>query len=204
MKYKPIEVGDKYGRWTVLKPIKLGRQAKWLCKCECGTEKIVPAQNLKTGKSKSCGCLNRELASIRLHNIAFKHGSFPQKLYVAWQNMKLRCTSLDKSGRYYKRGIFVCDEWKNSFLAFREWALKNGYQENLTIDRIDVNGNYEPSNCRWITMKEQSNNRSTNHFVEFNGETHTIAEWSNILNVSYGKVKYRVHKQRSLSDLIEV
>lgn len=204
MKYKPIEIGDKYGRWIVIKPIKFGRQAKWLCRCECGTEKIVPAQNLKTGKSKSCGCFNREAASVRLHNIAFKHGSTPKKLYSIWQNMKLRCTKADTSGRYYARGITVCDEWKQSYLNFKKWALENGYKENLTIERIDFNGNYEPSNCRWATMREQSNNRCTNHFVEYKGEKHTMADWSRILNVSYSKLKRAVYKNLSLETFAEV
>lgn len=199
MKYKPVKVGEKYGRWTVLERTHKGKRVAWICRCDCGTIKVVLDQFLKTGESKSCGCYNREAASKRMFRQNYKHGKEPLRLYQSWQNMKRRCTKYDKTGCYYNRGIRVCDEWKNSYAAFRKWALKNGYNDKLTIDRIDVNGNYEPSNCRWATLKQQANNKRTNRFVEFNSEKHTLAEWSIILKINYSTVKYRANHNLPLS-----
>lgn len=97
--------------------------------------------------------------------------------------MKQRCCGYNaKSYKHYGgRGITVCEEWRNSFEAFYEWAMANGYSDSLTLDRIDVNGNYEPSNCRWATMKEQNNNKRNNRNITYKGETHTLAQWIEIL-----------------------
>lgn len=113
------------------------------------------------------------------------HGMYNTKLYKAWNNMISRCycSSFKNFRNYGGRGITVCDEWKNSFVAFMTWAMANGYEEHLTIDRINVNGNYEPSNCRWITNEAQQLNKRTSRFVTFNGETHTVKEWSVITGI---------------------
>lgn len=125
-----------------------------------------------------------------------RHGMTETRLYRIWCSMKVRCYS--KTNPRYKewggRGITMCAEWKDSFLAFYKWSVENGYNDELTIDRIDNNGNYEPSNCRWATLKEQANNTRRNHFITFNGETHTISEWSERLGIGRGVIKDRIEK----------
>jgi len=125
-----------------------------------------------------------------------QHRMTNTRLYRIWSNMKGRCCS--KTHPRYKewggRGVEVCDEWKNSFIAFYKWSMENGYSDELTIDRVDNNGNYEPSNCRWATLKEQANNTRRSHFITLDGETHTITEWSEKLGIERGVIKDRIDK----------
>ena len=116
------------------------------------------------------------------------------RLYCVWSGMVQRCTnpSADNYARYGGRGIKVCEEWSNDFCAFRDWAITNGYAEGLTIDRIDNEGNYDPSNCRWVNRTTQQNNTRRNHFFEYNGITHTVAEWSRILGVNRETLRHRI------------
>ena len=175
--------GQKFGRWTVIKQAERNerRHIYWLCKCECGNEARVTTGSLKSGNSKSCGCLRTE-KTIKRSTI---HGLRNTRLNYIWRGMKNRCYNPNskKYPIYGGRGIIVCDEWKNNFKSFYNWAKNNGYKENLTIDRINVNGNYEPSNCRWATAKEQANNRTNSHVLTFNNETHTLSEWSRITGI---------------------
>ena len=117
------------------------------------------------------------------------------KIYYSYQGMLSRCKYPSNIGyhQYGGRGIKVCDEWANSFEAFYDWSMKNGYSEDLSIDRIDVNGNYEPSNCRWATRKTQMNNKTNSRYLTYNGETHTMAEWSDITGICYGTLKSRIN-----------
>lgn len=161
--------GQKYGRLTVVehsgftKPNKFKqRHSIWYCKCDCGNYIKRTTDVLKRGKS-SCGCRQKEiLEDMREKNIT--HGMSNTRLYRIYKGMIGRCyyPSTDRYNVYGGRGITVCDEWKNDRIKFFEWALNNGYAENLTIERIDVNGNYEPSNCTWITMAEQYKNKQSN------------------------------------------
>lgn len=133
-----------------------------------------------------------------------KHGMAGTRLYRAWTNMRNRCNrKADKEYKHYGgRGIKVCEEWKNDFETFKEWALSNGYYDNLTLDRIDTNGNYEPNNCRWITRKAQNNNMTTNVRLTYNGITHNLSEWSEITGISYPTIQGRVRRGWKTEDIL--
>lgn len=161
----------------------------WKCRCDCGKEILARGCNLKRGASLSCGCNRIE------HPNRLRHGLSKTRIHNIWKSMFDRCFNTNEScyKHYGGRGITVCEEWK-LFENFYKWAMSNGYQDDLSIDRINVNGNYEPNNCRWATMRQQQNNTRRNHYLEFNGERHTIAEWSEITGIRYNKLKDRVDK----------
>ena len=150
--------GRNFGRLTVLQRAEsVNKRTLWVCKCECGKEIIAESYNLKTGHTQSCGCLQREATS----KANTTHGQRTTRLYRIWNCMKTRCYR--KSYHAYKhyggRGIRVCDEWLNNFNNFYDWAMANGYDDSLAIDRIDCNKGYNPQNCRWVTMAEQNKNK---------------------------------------------
>ena len=201
--------GQKFGRLTVVSFSSKDKNHHlyWNCVCECGTNRRVAGCALKRGLTQSCGCLSREKASFRAkqrqkteQRLTRKtHGLKHCRLYGVWSDIKKRCNNPNSHiyKHYGGRGISICDEWSNNFKAFYDWAMANGYDENAqkgecTIDRIDVNGNYEPSNCRWVSMEVQAKNKSTNHYLEMNGEKHTISDWSRILNIPSARITARL------------
>lgn len=188
MKLKDL-TNCKFGK---LKVIKYTGNSYWLCECACGKTKKIRADHLLKKEIISCGCYNREKTS-RVNSI---HCMTNTKIYNVWSNMKRRCQNKksEKFKIYGERGIKVWDEWKNDFLTFYKWSIENGYKEGLTIDRIDTNGNYEPSNCRWVDMKTQQNNRRNNHLVTYKNETHTIAEWAEIKKINYHTLLDRINR----------
>ena len=154
----------KFGRLTAIKRVgkNSDNRSRWLCECECGNQIITNVSVLLNGDTKSCGCLQKERAS----NTRSKHKLTGTKLYWIWVSMKQRCNNKDNKSycNYGERGISVCKTWESDFMNFYNWAIQNGYNENAThktctIDRINNDGDYEPSNCRWVDMKVQSNNR---------------------------------------------
>lgn len=181
--------GNKYGRLTVIKRAEnVGKLTAWECVCECGNSVKVIGGHLKNGHTKSCGCLAQE------ERKKTRHGMTGKRLYRIWQGMKNRCGNENTIyyDRYGGRGISVCDEWEKSFEAFMEWSTKNGYKDDLSIDRIDNNKGYSPENCRWATKEEQANNCVSNVVLRHNGEEHTIAEWSKIRGINYQTLHSRI------------
>lgn len=187
--------GCRFGRLTVIKRVenhisKSGQQkTMWLCKCDCGNETIVSMEHLKKD-TISCGCYKKE-NTIKIFK---KHGLSGSRLEKCYNHMISRCyNKKNKAYKYYGgRGIKVCDEWLNDNKKFFNWSINNGYKYNLTIDRINVNGNYEPNNCRWATNKEQAQNKRNNIFIEYNNEKYCLKEWCDILGLSYVKTYKRL------------
>lgn len=185
--------GMRYGRLLIVERAEnQGNRVMWRCICECGAEIVTRGENITSGRTQSCGCYNRERSSQR-HT---KHGESKTRLHLEWRKIKHRChnENNDRWMDYGGRGIEICPEWRDSFEAFRDWALANGYRDDLTIDRIDVDGNYEPGNCRWITNQEQQHNRRNNHYITYNGETNTITEWARIYGLSENGLVHRIQR----------
>lgn len=174
---------QRFGRLVAIKRMgSNGHSSIWLCVCDCGNTKLVTLSHLRQG-TKSCGCLSEEVAPERgrrskLGERTRKHGGTGTKLYGVWRAMIRRCENANTLyyDDYGGRGILVCEEWRNDFAKFRTWAETHGYTEGLTIDRIDPNGNYEPSNCRWVTMLEQQNNRRNSIKIEHDGKLYSLRE----------------------------
>lgn len=164
-----------------------GGGKQYLCKCECGNTTIVRSDHLKSGHTTSCGCNKIMITS---------HKKSQSNLYRRWDKIKQRC--YNKNSKNYKnygaRGVKMCDEWLHNFMAFYNWAISNGYRNTLTIDRIDVNGNYEPNNCRWVDYTTQNNNRRNTVYLTCNGKTQSVMEWCRELNLNPSTVYYRVKR----------
>ncbi|MWV44871.1 hypothetical protein GRF59_14715 [Paenibacillus sp. HJL G12] len=154
------------------------RNIMWLCKCDCGNEKLVSSNALLKENTVSCGCYKK------IVNIT--HGLSDNKLYSVWCDIKSKClNSKNKNYKYYGgKGVKICSTWLEDFMIFYNWATENGYSDGLTIDRIDVNGDYKPSNCRWVDMKTQGNNRTTCTYITLNDKTQTIQQWAERFQVS--------------------
>lgn len=194
--------GNKYGRLTVLDEAERSQSGniRWLCQCECGKTAIVHGSSLRSGRTKSCGCYQREQTG----NATRIHGETRSRLHIEWSSMRSRCNNQKNKryDRYGGRGITVCPEWDHSYVAFRDWAIANGYRDNLTIDRIDNDGNYEPQNCRWTTQKEQQNNKSTTVKIEYHGETLSIKGLAEKYDIDYHCLYARLQRGWSIEQAL--
>lgn len=180
---------QKFGKLTTLYRLHNTHKkggVHWLCLCDCGNLAEVRGDKLRSGYTKSCGC----------SRVTTKHGKCHIRLYNIYYGMKCRC--YNKNYKYYEyyggRGIKVCDEWLNDFQVFYDWAINNGYKENLTIDRINTNGNYEPDNCCWVDRKQQTRNRRNTKRIEYHGEIKPLAEWCELLGFEYSTIYDRIYK----------
>ena len=182
-------VGQRFGRLVVLEDTKImvpnRTQTYQKCLCDCGNIVIVPKSYLKSEHTRSCGCWVKEMHTT--------HGLSQSRIYKVYSGMKKRCYDKNHKiyNRYGGRGITVCDEWAKDFMNFYNWSMDNGYQDNLTIDRIDNNKGYSPDNCRWVTMLEQAQNTSKNVNITYKGKTQTISAWSRETGIPQNTISRR-------------
>jgi hypothetical protein len=164
--------------------------------CDCGNVNTTRLDHLVTGRTKSCGC--HKLEVLRLKGKNLKHGDCGTSLHHRWNGIISRCYNKNNVSyyRYGGRGVDMCDEWRNDYLKFKEWALKNNYKENLQIDRIDNNGNYEPNNCRWVTGIVNANNKSNNLFITYDGQRKTLSNWAKILGINKSTLQTRITRKK--------
>ena len=187
-RFKDIS-GQTFNRVLVLyrKGHAKDKHITWWCRCSCGAEFECPGNALIRGNTKSCGCLSKELTIKR----STKHGAATRKnkhpIYRNYHHMLERCYNPNNKNYnlYGARGITVCETWKNDFSTFFNWALSNNWQQGLSIDRIDNNGNYYPENCRWSTQLEQCNNQNKNIVLTYQNKTQTLSQWARELNMPY-------------------
>lgn len=200
--------GKRFGFLSVIKRLpntcerKNLRTSIWLCECDCGKVFEVNGSDLTQRRISSCGC-DKEAKEQHLSLVRKKEN---KNLYYVYRSMKDRCNNPKHKNyqRYGARGIKVCKEWnyKYGFPSFHKWAIANGYKDGLTIDRIDNDGNYEPSNCRWVTRKEQAHNFCTNVYAEYNGERKILQDWEKELNLPPCAIYYHYRKGRSIEEII--
>ena len=192
-------VGQRFGRLTVLEEV--GRNHYGIiykCECECGNIKEYTAVRLRSKNVQSCGCLRKD--RFKTHDLS------KTRLYQIFQGMKKRC--YNENAQYYAiyggRGIKICDEWLNDFKTFYDWSNKNGYEDHLSIERINVNGDYEPLNCCWIELNKQAKNRRNVKSIEYEGEVHTVRDLALKVGMEEGTLAYRLRAGWSLEDAINI
>lgn len=192
-------VGMRFGKLVVTeRSIENSKQGKplWKCKCDCGNTVIVPRKRLIEGSTKSCGCYRREFSSYqhKTHGMS-KNGNKHTRLYRIWVGIKDRCCNKNSKywSKYGGKGITICKEWENDYMAFYNWSMNNGYAEDLTIDRIENASGYFPNNCRWVTYQVQENNRTNNVLFNINGEIVTLAQLARMENTTRALAE-RKHK----------
>lgn len=174
-----------------------GRMTRWLCRCDCGKTKLASGADLLTKHTRSCGCLHSETARKTIVSTNKTHGKTHTRLFSIWTNMRTRCYNVrNKTYQWYgKRGIKICDEWRDNFQAFYDWAIENGYKQNLSIDRINNDGDYCPENCRWTTTKAQMRNTSkTVNFTTSDGVTKCLSDWAKFLGITNSAFLKRVDR----------
>lgn len=208
MKFQVKDIsGQRFGRLTVVeltgKKTKSGN-AIWLCQCDCGKFTEADSGSLRVGDKVSCGCYTKDRMSV----LNKTHGGRNEKLYLVWMNMRRRCNDPKdvNYSNYGGRGIRICHEWEN-YAEFRKWAIASGYDPNAmksqcTLDRIDVNGNYEPENCRWADLIMQANNKRTNRTITYNGKTQSMKQWSEELGIKYSLLQKRLYAGWKFEDAI--
>lgn len=186
-------VGQRFGRLIVKD---YGGKGTWKCLCDCGNQVTTRTNSLKGGLTQSCGCLSRE----RTLEACTKHGLSKHPLYRTWINMRSRCNNPNstKYEIYGGKGISVCDEWENSIELFYRWAIDNGWRKGLTIDRINSDSDYCPSNCRWVDYKVQANNTTQVHNITYDGKTMGIVAWSEELGISKKMLSERIRRGWSI------
>ena len=188
-------IGKVFGRLTVIERVENNKDGRtmWRCKCECGNDCIILGKNLLNGGTKSCGCLKLEIN----RKINRRHGMTNTPLYKKWQVMNTRCNNPNRDHYqwYGGKGIKVCEEWRK-FENFYDWAMASGYREGLTIERIDINKDYEPSNCKWITLKEQSFNKANTRWLTLNGKTQSLTKWAEEIGLPVKTLQTRINKYK--------
>ena len=177
--------GMNFGKLTAVE--QCGRSSDgrllWMCVCACGNKTLVSSSHLLNGNTKSCGCL------------VTKHGKSKTRLYKIWDSMKYRCSDCVEPN-YGGKGITICSEWQDDFQAFYDWAMAHGYEDHLSIDRIDNSKGYSPDNCRWATVTEQNNNTQRNHYLTYNGKTQTISQWAEETGINREVLYSRINKRK--------
>lgn len=191
--------GKNFGKLTVTERVFIDsgdKGAYWKCLCECTGIKIVKSKNLIGGKTTHCGCVNKHET----------HGKSKHRLYIIWMGMKARCKNPNSPDfiNYGGRGIKVCDEWGNSFISFYNWAMNNEYEDDLSIDRINVDGDYEVNNCKWSTKSQQQNNKRNTLFIEIDGITKSISDWSELYKINKKTLLNRYNRGLRGKDLLKV
>lgn len=206
--------GKRFGRLVVIE--KVGKANShgtlWRCKCDCGNIKDVRREYLTSGGTSSCGCLRNELRSKTAYEMGEKnvrHGHCRRNnmhpLFNVWRGMRSRCK--DPKHISYKtygaKGISVCKEWDEDFVAFYEWCMANGYKKGLALDRIDPKGNYEPDNCRFITQAENNRRQKRTIWIEHNGKRLTIPQWAEELGMEHSTIRYRYNKGLPIDEILD-
>lgn len=194
------EVGNKYGRLTIMSDYT--QNGRWYCHClcDCGNEHDAMQYKIKSGHTSSCGCLLRD----NIRKATYKHGLSKTRIFRLYSKMIRRCYVTEEPAyKYYgARGIKVCDEWLQDRRKFFEWAFEHGYSDNLTIERIDVNGDYEPNNCKWISFSEQARNRRSNVYIECFGKRQILNDWCEEYHINQTTFRNRLKRGWSIEDAL--
>ncbi len=196
--------GQRFGRLKVIRENGRAKNGKvlWLCQCDCGKQHTVSGDILRRGEARSCGCYRRENTGQQFRKYTKQ---VDPRIYRIWKLLRRRCYGVNnpKYKNYGARGIVVCPEWMDDFLSFQSWALANGYQNDLSIDRIDVNGPYSPENCRWANNLIQCNNKTDNVFLELHGERHTVSDWARITGIYVSTIWGRLNRGWTIEEALE-
>lgn len=195
-----VKPGDSYGRLVIVQE-EASRDGRrhFLCTCQCGVTKTIRLESLRSGAIQSCGCYNREIS----RKVNTKHGMYKSRIYGIWTGMKGRCFNQSNTeyAHYGGRGITICPEWM-SFPAFCRWAMQNGYSDDLTIERVDNNGNYEPGNCAWISEAEQRRNTTRVQKVALNDRRKTLRQWAKDAGMNFSTLMHRIRAGMTLEQAL--